>query len=103
MAGESAGEAPAAELGTRILTTPMMDALPPALRVSWVRWDSGFRAAGLLPGDLIVAVDGKPIVRPEQPEALARWLPSAIGQYQEYQQWAAAGARAGTLLSLRVR
>lgn len=103
MASDSVGEVPAAELSTRIQTYPMMDATPPGLRVSWVRWDSGFRTAGLLPGDLIVAVNGKPIVRPEKPEDLSRWLPSAVGQYDESRQWAAAGARTGTLVSLRVR
>jgi hypothetical protein len=100
MAGDSVGEVP--ELGTRIQTYPMLDEAPQAFRVSWVQWDSGFRAAGLLPGDLIVAVDGKPIVRPEQPEELSRWMPSAIGQYDESRRWAAAGAKAGAPVSLRV-
>lgn len=84
----------------------MFDADPPHLRVTWVRWYSGFRGSGVLETDQIVAVDGEPIVRPASQEDLQRATPIAIGQFQEYQAWQAKGltdADEGRKVKLTVR
>src|SRR5438445_7549763 len=91
------------DLVTGILTADELDQSPPAFRVSWIKWDSAFRQAGLQIGDRIVAVDGKKIEKPAQLEELQRMLPKAIGQYAESQTWGERGARAGQRVSLAVR
>ena len=87
------------EISSRIMTTPMVDSTPPAFRVSWIAWDSAFRATGLRIGDRIVAVNDQPVVRPPAGKALA----GSIGQYDEPQRWTAAHAHAGDALKLSVR
>lgn len=81
----------------------MLDEQPPAFRVSWIKWDSAFRSAGLRVGDHIVAVNGKPVAKPANPDDVSKMLPSSIGQYDESRMWAAAGAHAGDALKLTVR
>ena len=40
-------------LRSGLTTDTMLDSDPPALRVSWIAWDSGFRGSGLQVGDQI--------------------------------------------------
>ena len=70
----------------------------PSLRVAWIRWDSGFRGSGLLPGDRIVAIDGNRLDVPT-----LRELDQQVGLQSESQRWQAAGAKDGTELTLGVR
>lgn len=88
------------DLKSGLVTTSMLEAEPPGLRVSWIHWDSGFRGSGLLVGDRIVAVDGRAIVRPKNLDETRRVLPRMIGQYAESQGWK---ARDGAAVTLRVR
>ncbi len=73
--------------------------MPPAFRVSWIEWDSGFRGTGLRVGDRIVAINDQPVVRPTGGKVPA----GSIGQFDEAQRWAAAHAHAGDALKLSVR
>ena len=41
-----------------LTVAPMLDAMPPALRVTGIDWLSGLRDSGLRLGDQIIAVDG---------------------------------------------
>ncbi len=91
------------EIGSGLQTTPMLDAAPPCFRVSWIRWDSGFRGSGLRIGDRIVAVNGVAITKPPTLPEVQRAVPKAVGQYAEYQTWAESGAHDGDKLVLRVR
>ena len=74
----AAQEIVGAELGSGLQTTPMLDANPPCLRVSWIRWDSGFRGSGLRIGDRIVAVNGVPVTKPSTLQETQRALPKSI-------------------------
>lgn len=74
-------------LRTGLQTTPELDAPRPALRVSWIGWESGFRDSGLRVGDRIVAVAGAPVTRPRDPSEEGRTRPQLIGQYAEQQSW----------------
>ncbi|MBI2900693.1 MAG: hypothetical protein HYY17_10955 [Planctomycetes bacterium] len=85
-----------------LVTSPMLDADPPGLRVSWINWDSGFRGVDLRIGDRILAVNGHAIVRPKDLRETQRSLPRMIGQYAESQAWAEQKARDGTVVTLKV-
>jgi hypothetical protein len=89
-------------LSSGIETRSMLDAELPGFRVTFIRWDSGFRNGGLAIGDRIIGVNGKPIVRPRELRELQRLSQSAIGTYGETQAWAAAGLKDGAPLALTV-
>lgn len=89
------------EFSSCIVTSPQIEVDPPGLLVDVLRWDSPFRAAGLRVGDLILAVDGKPVVRAGSPGAPPIY--ELIGQYGEYQRWAREGKKEGAPLSLTVK
>jgi hypothetical protein len=104
------GEAPAqdtvsiaAEISSRLLTDGDLTGPRPSLVVRGLQWDSAFRAAGLRPGDRIVAVDGAPLAPPSDPADFARALARMVGQLDEDQAWAAAGRKDGDPLTLTVR
>lgn len=106
MTGGRATQSARAQAGTpatRIVTTPVLEATPPAFRVSWLYWDSPFREAGLRVGDLIVAVAGRPIEAPAPGRALQRYVQTAIGQNEEAAGLAALGLGVGAMLALQVR
>ncbi|PYS88276.1 MAG: hypothetical protein DMF64_20920 [Acidobacteria bacterium] len=88
---------------SRLVTYPLLDQEPAALRVSWIHWDSSFRGSRLTIGDQIIGVNGVPIVKPEQVEDVQRMLPMLVGQYAESQFWAQQGAKEGEPLTLTVR
>ena len=94
---DTTGAAPV-EVSTGLLTTPMLEATPAALRVTQIGWFSGLRGSGLRVGDRIVAVDGEPI----NPQATPAEMQQVIGAYGEALRWAKAGARDGTPVTLRV-
>ncbi len=91
------------EITARLQTYSLLDNKPAAFRVSWIMWDSGFRATGLAIGDEIVAVNGKPIVKPADESDVQKMLPKCVGQYAEAQFWAEAGAHEGDIVALTVR
>lgn len=87
------------EVSTGLVTTPMREAAPPALRVTGRDWFSSFRSSGLQVGDRIVAVDGEGL-GPAPTSADAR---RDIGTYDESRRWAAAGRHEGAPVTLTVR
>lgn len=91
------------ELRTGLSATSMLDGDPPALRVSWISWDSGFRGSGLRIGDRITAVDGQVITRPADIREVQRNLPLMIGQWAEPQAWEKRGLKDGAPITLTVR
>lgn len=81
----------------------MLDSDPPALRVSWIDWDSGFRSTHLQVGDEIISVDGVSVVRPSEKserQALLRALPGGLGEHDSY---VSKGLADGDALTLTVR
>lgn len=103
-AAASGAAAQSGDPATRIVTTPEFEGPVKALRVSWLHWDSPFRAAGLAIGDRIVAVNGTPIAPPaEGGRALQRYTQTAIGQYEELSGLAALKLKPGDPLALAVR
>ncbi|MEJ1937198.1 hypothetical protein WDZ92_43950, partial [Nostoc sp. NIES-2111] len=70
---------------------------PPCLHVTWLEWDSPFRATGLRPGDQILQLQRQPL--PLATETVDR-LP---GRLQEAALWLALGLRDGDPLCLTVR
>ena len=48
-------------VSTGLVTTAMLDATPPSLRVTSIAWFSRFRRSGLRVGDRITAVNGQPM------------------------------------------
>lgn len=85
-------------LGTGLVTDRMPDASPPALRVTWIAWDSPFRSTGLRVGDRIVALDGDRI------EDLLPSTPTGLfpGEYNEATGWERTGALEGQEVRLEV-
>ena len=68
-------------------TDNMLEADPPALRVTWIAWDSGFRGSGLEVGDQIIAVEGAALARPAgipELQRLIRELPGGLGESQAF-------------------
>ena len=80
---------------TGLQTTHMIDADPPGFRVTWIRWDSGFRGSGLKIGDRIIAIDGQKITPPDNKDKLGGWIMTMIGQSGEARGWAVKGAKEG--------
>jgi len=76
-------------------TAPELDRARPAMRVSTIRWYSGFRDSGLRVGDRIVAVNGRAIAAAKGAE-----LAQLVGQYAEHQAWAAASGKDGDEVAL---
>lgn len=91
------------ELRTGLTTSNMLDRDPPALRVQWIAWDSGFRGSGLQVGDQIIAVNGAPLTRPADITEVQKTLPQMVGQWAENQVWAKLGLKDGAPLTLTVR
>jgi hypothetical protein len=99
----STGHAQAGPPATRIVTTPVLDGTEPAWRVSWLHWDSPFRAAGLRIGDLIVAVQARAVAPPAGGRELQRFVQTAIGQTDEAAGLAALGLSPGSAVALGLR
>ena len=87
----------------RLVTREMLDADPPAMRVTAIAWDSGFRDTGLQVGDQIIAVNRTPITRPDTPAQRAQRLQHGIGSLGEAQGWATAGLREQSPVTLTLR
>jgi hypothetical protein len=85
-----------------LITYPLLDQLVPALRVSWIPWDSGFRGSGLRVGDEIVAVNGISVTKPAANE-IERIISTSVGQYNESQFWTKQKAKEGDAITLSVR
>jgi hypothetical protein len=81
----------------------MLESDPPALRVSWIAWDSGFRGSGLQIGDHIVAVNGETIPRPTELRELQRLIRELPGGLDEADVFAARGLKDGSPLTLTIR
>ncbi|MDX1998306.1 MAG: hypothetical protein SF066_11355 [Thermoanaerobaculia bacterium] len=90
-------------LKSGVSTTDMLDSQPPALRVSWLRWDSGFRGTGLTIGDRIVAVDGVALAPFASQQEMQKHKPLLFGQFLEANHWAARGAKEDDPVRLTVR
>ncbi|MEO6280058.1 hypothetical protein [Roseateles sp.] len=91
------------DVTTGLTVASMLDAVPPALRVTSIDWWSGFRDTGLQRGDQIIAVDGAVLRRPLTPEDARRESPRLIGGYQESQRWADSGKDEGASVTVTVR
>ena len=102
--GLGATEALAAvDVTTGLATTAMLDATPPALRVTGIGWFSGFRDSGLRMGDQIVAVDGVPVTKPANQQEAQRTSYRLIGATGENVRWAEARQGPGAKVVLKVR
>jgi hypothetical protein len=93
----------AEDVSCRLTVAPMYEADPPALRVTQIAWDSGFRGSQLRVGDQIVAVNGAAVERPADAQALARASQNAIGSLGEARSWAEAGLAEGSAVTLKLR
>lgn len=92
-----------AELTTGLVTYPDLGSLPANLRVTWIAWDSPFRATDLAIGDRIVGVNGTPVENPADLREMQQRLPKMVGQYAEAQAWEEAALRVGAPVELRAR
>ncbi|MCX7362453.1 MAG: hypothetical protein NTV97_11400 [Alphaproteobacteria bacterium] len=102
--GLGATEALAAvDVSTGLGITAMLDATPPALRVTSIGWFSGFRDSGLKVGDQIVAVDGVPVTKPANAQEAQRTSYKLIGATGENVRWAEARKGPGAKVVLKVR
>jgi hypothetical protein len=81
-----------------IVTDEEVDSEPYGFRVEWIHWWSGFRGTDLRPGDLVLAVDGRPYDKAQRSSE----APKAIGGYAESQRWAEVGAKDGQPVTLTV-
>ncbi len=90
-------------LRSGLSTASMLDSDPPALRVSWIAWNSGFRGSGLQVGDQIVAVNGETITCPSELRELQRAIRELPGGLNEGDVFAAKGLKDGGSLSLTIR
>ena len=102
--GLGATEALAAvDVTTGLSTTAMLDATPPALRVTGIGWFSGFRDSGLRVGDQIVAVDGAPVTKPANAQEAQKTSYKLIGATGENVRWAEARKGPGATVVLKLR
>jgi hypothetical protein len=90
-------------LKSGLKTSSMLESDPPALRVNWIDWDSGFRGSGLHIGDQIVAFDGDRISRPTELRELQRLVRELPGGLNESDVFVATGLKDGSPLTLTVR
>lgn len=90
-------------LHTGLETAPEFDPPRPAMRVTRIRWYSGFRNSGLEVGDRVVAVAGRPIALPADAREASVRRPQQIGQYAEAAWWKEAGAKDGDEVALTVQ
>ena len=90
-------------LRSGLSTRSLLESDVPALRVSWIAWDSGFRGSGLQVGDQIVAVEGTALVRPADTPALQRAIRELPGGLNEHDTFKGRGLADGSPLRLRVR
>jgi hypothetical protein len=86
---------------TGLDTDDMLDSDPPALRVQWIQWDSGFRGTDLRVEDRIVALNGKRFKKLSSAER-QRTGPHSIGDSSESQYWSAQKAKDGAKVTLTV-
>ncbi len=86
-----------------VVTSARLAENPPCFHVDWVAWDSGFRSAGLRPGDRIIASNGVRVIRPEDGTALQRYTQTFLGQLSEDLGFAAAGLGIGASHGLTIR
>lgn len=82
--------------------SPLYERKPFAVRVCWIEWDSGFRDSGLQIEDLIVAVDDKTLLLPDDKMERQRYVPKLIGEYSEYTGFADQHKRDGDTIALTV-
>ena len=90
-------------LRSGLSTRSMLEGRTPALRVSWIAWNSGFRDSGLRAGDQIIAVDGIALVRPADTPALQRAIRELPGGLNESDTFKGRGLVDGSPLRLSVR
>ena len=90
-------------LRSGLTTDSMLEDDPPALRVSWIAWDSGFRGSGLQIGDQIIAVNGETISRPTELRELQRLTRELPGGLNEADVFAARGLKDGSPLTVTIR
>jgi hypothetical protein len=90
-------------LRSGLSTRSMLESDVPALRVSWIAQDSGFRGSGLRVGDQIVAVDGTALVWPPDMPALQRAIRELPGGLNEGDTFKGRGLVDGSPLRLSVR
>jgi hypothetical protein len=90
-------------LRSGLATENLLEDDPPALRVSWIAWDSGFRGSGLQVGDQIVAVEGASLDRPSELPQLQKMLRELPGGLNESDVYIANGLKDGSPLRLKVR
>jgi hypothetical protein len=69
-----------------------------AVRITWIDWDSDFRAADLRIGDRVIAVDGVALAD----QLLPGKFGNLVGQANESLGWQTAGAQAGQTVTLTV-
>jgi hypothetical protein len=90
-------------LRSGLSTRSMLESDAPALRVSWIASDSGFRDSGLRVGDQIVGVEGSALVRPADTSALQRAIRELPGGLNESDTFKGRGLADGSPLRLSVR
>jgi hypothetical protein len=81
------------------LTSTVFTDRPPHVRITWIAWNSPFRATDLQLGDRIIAVNGAPV----SDETILKASSSLPGCYGETAAFAAAGLDVGSPLTLTVR
>jgi len=82
---------------TGLVTGEEVEARPYGFRVTWIKWDSGFRGTDLQIGDRIIGIDG--MLYGVRERAAADQAP---GGYAEDQYWATHGSRDGRPVKLTV-
>jgi hypothetical protein len=90
------------QLSAGLVVSDELEASPPAYRVRWIKWDSGFRGSGLEVGDRILAVNGKRLEVPPTRKERQQIHDRAIGHMFEAQGWVAAGLKDGSPVTLTV-
>jgi len=92
-------------LNSGLVSTPVFDSALPVLRVSWIRWYSGFRDADLKVGDEVVAINGESLAKLTANEADRKRMVQGqgVGLYAENQVWKAKGLTEGAPLKLTIR
>lgn len=99
-------------LTTGLETKPVYEQMPCSYRITWIDWDSSFRATDLKLGDRVIGINGKSFeCPPEESETVTsetrtkliqKFVQFGLGSLNETQIWKQQGLQEGSSLDLTV-
>jgi hypothetical protein len=99
-------------LSSGLSTQALFESEPCGYRITWINWDSSFRASDLKLGDRVIAINGKKIECPaaesatvsaqERTQQIQKFVQFGLGSLNEHTVWQQSGLQEGSSLTLSV-